>query len=93
MKKREFNKTLKLITTKNMLDLNKIKNLTNEQRSGLCHFIIRSNGPLLVNLIPKDFDMSWLRCMGYMYYRRDEKTGFTFVCNGDALVSMRRVEK
>ena len=67
MKKREFNSLLKRITTKRRIDLRKIKDLTDEERSNMVCHIVRYRMPIIDSLIPDDFDDSWLNCMGYMH--------------------------
>jgi hypothetical protein len=77
MKKREFNALLKRITTKKMLDVKKIPFLTNEERSSMVYHIIRNRAPVITELIPPDFDLSWLACMGYMYHTHGKNYNFT----------------
>ena len=78
MNKRDFNKLLKRIVTQNKIDIKKIKNLTNEERSDMVHHIVRNRGPIVKELIPEGFDNSWLNCMAYMYYTKSKKTGLNF---------------
>jgi hypothetical protein len=67
VKKREFNHNLKRIATDGKIDISKIKNLPDNIRSGMVYFIISRRQPVLKDLIPDGFDMSWMRCMGYLY--------------------------
>jgi hypothetical protein len=82
MKKREFNKLLKKITTKEKLDIKKIPTLTDDERSGMVYFIIRNRKQVVKELIPEGFDLSWLHCMGYMY-ETTGKNGYTFIHNSE----------
>ena len=81
MKIREFNKLLKIITTKKLLDVDKIYLLSNKQRSDMVYFIIRNRQAVVKELIPEGFDWNWLASMGYMY--QTTKNGFDFICNGE----------
>jgi hypothetical protein len=85
MNKREFAKLLKVITTKKTLDIKKIPLLTNEQRSSMVYFIIRNRCPLVTELIPPEFDLSWLACMGYMYHTHG-KSGYNFTHNSEQII-------
>ena len=67
MKKREFNKLLKKLSPKKKLDVDLIETLSNEEKLGMVHHIIRNRAPIIKNLIPPDFDYDWLGCMGYLY--------------------------
>jgi len=78
MKKRDFRKLLNRITTRKRLDIRKIKNLTSEERSDMVHYIVRLRGPIIKDLIPDGFDMSWLNCMGYMYTTKGKQSKYTF---------------
>jgi hypothetical protein len=81
MKKRERNALLKRLTTKNLFDVNKISTLSNEERSKLVTEFVVRRVPIVVDLIPEGFDMSWLHCCGYLYTQKNEK--FTFLCTGE----------
>ena len=60
------------------IDEQKISTLTAAQRSDMVHYIVRNRKPVLKALIPDGFDMSWLRCMGYLHTSTN-KAGFTCV--------------
>lgn len=79
MNKREFNKTIRQVSTKNIIDLKKVANLPDEIKSELVYFIVRFRGPVLKEFIPSNFDISWLNCCGYLYETTGKKSGFTFV--------------
>jgi hypothetical protein len=80
MKKREFNKWLKVITTKNRLDISKINNLPNEVRADMVYFIISKRQPVIKDLIPEGFDMSWMHAMGYLYETRMNGYDLVHLC-------------
>ena len=82
MNKREFSKLLKRITTKKTLDLAKIPTLTDDERSSMVYFIIRNRCPVVTELIPENFDLSWLASMGYMYHTHG-KSGYNFTHNSE----------
>jgi hypothetical protein len=82
MNKRGFTKLLNKITTKKTLDLAKIPILTNEERCSMVYFIVRNRRPIVKELIPEGFDLSWLRSMAYMYETTGKK-GYTFVHNSE----------
>lgn len=86
MKLREFNKLLKVITTKKLLDVNKIYLLSDEQRSNMVYFIVRNRKPIVKELIPEGFDWIWLASMGYLY--QTTKNGFNFICDGESMVML-----
>ena len=67
MKRRQFDKLLEKIATRKRLDVSKIHILTDEEREGMVHYIVRNRGPIVKELIPDGFDMDWLNCMGYLY--------------------------
>ena len=87
MNKREFSKLLKSITsTKNkvkILDVTKIHTLTDDDRSRMVHFLVRGRYPVIKDLIPDGFDLSWLACMGYLYQTTGNKSGYTFIHNSE----------
>ena len=79
MRKREFNALLKRITTKKRIDIEKISDLTEKERSDMVHYIVRNRLPVIKELIPEDFDMAWLHCMGYLDITMGKQSGYTFV--------------
>ena len=50
-----------------LLDKEKMKNLESETRSEMVYFIVRNRQAIVEDLIPNNFDMSWLAAMGYLY--------------------------
>ena len=80
MKKSDFNKLLKSIITKNKVDPIKIKLLTSQERSDMVYHIVRYRGPILKELIPEDFDRSWLASMGYLYETKGNVNTFVHTC-------------
>jgi hypothetical protein len=82
MKKREFIKLLNKITTDKAIDIVKIPTLTDNERSDMIYFIVRNRIPILKDLIPEEFNLSWLHSMGYMY-ETVGKSGYTFVHNSE----------
>jgi hypothetical protein len=81
MKKREFNKVIKDITTGKYLDKEKIKLLSNDIKKELVGHIIRNRAPIIIDLIPEDKEfISWLHCMGYMYTTKGKLFTFQHTC-------------
>lgn len=80
MTKRDFFALLKRITTKKLLDIKKIENLTDDERSKMVYFIVRNRKPIVKDLIPAGFDMSWLNCMGYLYETKGKDFTFIHTC-------------
>ena len=70
MKKGDFNRLLARITAKKRIDLRKINNLSNDERSDMVRHIVRHRMPIIDPLIPDDFDDSWLNSMGYLSKNR-----------------------
>ena len=79
MNKREFNKLINQIRTKDKkrIDVDKIYDLSDTERSEMVYFIVRHRGPILKNLIPQGFDWKWLNCMGY--FEKTEGKEYTFI--------------
>lgn len=80
MKKREFNKKLKVVTSKKTgrIDVDKISFLSNKERLGMVEFIVRNREPILIDLIPETIEDGWLSAMGYLYTKTTEL--YTFRC-------------
>lgn len=78
MKKRDFAKFLKSVTTKGRLDIAKITQQTDALRRQAVEYIVRLRGPVVVELIPASMDQSWLSACGYLYRTRS-KAGYTFL--------------
>lgn len=81
MTKREFNKTLKSVSTNNKLDLAKVKKLPIVIKGALVFKIVRERGPIVIDLIPPNFDMQWLASMGYLYVKSGKE--YTFRCTSE----------
>ena len=82
MNKREFSKLLNKINSKKSsgikyIDVKKIFGLSDTEKSDMVYFIIRHRLPVVKELIPQDFDMSWLHSMGYLYETQGKL--YTFV--------------
>lgn len=73
MKKREFSKALKQITTKGKLDISKIPSLPIETRDAMVYHIIRNRGPVVKELITTNINQSWLNSMGYLYQTKGKE--------------------
>jgi hypothetical protein len=86
MNKREFTKLLNKITTQKILDVEKIPSLTDDERSKMVYFIIRNRLPVVKELIPEGFDLSWLHSMGYMQETKGKKSGYTFIHNSEQAI-------
>ena len=81
MNKREINALLKRITTRGKLDVNKIPELTDDEREKMVYYIVRRRLPIVKELIPAGFDYGWLHSCGYLYTKTGAK--YTFICNGE----------
>ena len=79
MNKREFNKHLNSCKRGKRLDIDKIKALPEEVKTGMAYVIIRYRAPVLQEMITDQIDQSWLACMGYMYKSKGAKSGYTFI--------------
>lgn len=82
MRKREFNRLLKLITVgkgiRERLDVDLIASrLALDERAAMVRYIVRSRGPIVSELIPPGFDHSWLAACGYFY--RSVATGHNWL--------------
>lgn len=80
MNKRQFNKILKSITDKKtkMIDAEKAYNLTTEEKDFMVKHIVRNRGPILVEFIDENTDMTWLYSCAYLY-KTTGKSGYTFL--------------
>lgn len=87
MKKREFNKLIREISNKKtgLLDPVKISNLSDDMKTEMIYYIVRNHAPVIKNLIPSTFDISWIQSMGYLY----ETAGkyFTFLHTSEHHIS------
>ena len=72
MGKREFNRTIKFLTTKGIININRISMLSDLTRSDLVKHIVSNRGPIIEELIPEGFDYSWLASCAYMYRTKGE---------------------
>lgn len=79
-----LSKTLKLITTNDRLDLEKIETLSDKTRDSLVQYLIRKRAPVVVELIPEGFDTRWMACMGYFYF--SEQRGYKFVHSVESMI-------
>lgn len=81
MKKREFNKYMKELSTGKVLDREKIKLLSDETKKELVEHIVRNRAPVIIDLIPEDNDFnSWLFCVGYCYTTKGKLFTFQHTC-------------
>jgi len=86
MNERAFNKVLNACRIKikskfiGQLDLAKVDALPDEVKSKMVSIIVKKRHPVLVNLIPKGFDMAWLECMGYLYQTKGKEFEFVHTC-------------
>ena len=79
--KREFMKILKSVTDKKtkMIDAEKAYNLTTEEKKIVVDFIVRNRGPILVEFLDENTDMSWLYSCAYLYKTTGRISGYTFL--------------
>ena len=72
--------------SKTVVDLDKIKLLSDEERTEMVHFLVRhpyvANFTILKDLIPSDFNWQWLRSMGYLY--ETKHNGYVHVHTSEA---------
>lgn len=78
MTKTEFNSKLKKLTTNGRLDLAKVANLSDSDCDALVRHIVRSRGAVVKEMIRPSMDISWLRCVGYLYEVQGD--AFQFLC-------------
>ena len=79
-----FNVLLRRITTRGMLDVEKIKLLTTDERETMVLHIVRNRGPVVKELIPKlkgeylgyPNIRAWMGGMGYLYETKGERHTF-----------------
>lgn len=76
MNKKNFNALMRAISTNGILDLDKIALLNNETKTSAVYHIVRNRGPVVKDLIPADFDLSWLHSMGYLYETKGKLFAF-----------------
>jgi hypothetical protein len=77
MKSREFDKLLNSLVSKCLLDLDKIPVLlTDEQRTGMVHYLVRHRCPIVKELIPDGFDWAWLHSCGYLHITKGQYNNF-----------------
>lgn len=84
MNKKEFNRVIKSITVvedgKKRLSLDLLQGLSNEVKNQMIQVIVSARRPVLVDLINKDTDISWLHSMGYLYPKKGGE--YEFVTHG-----------
>jgi len=84
MNKKEFNRVIKSITVvedgKKRLSLDLLQGLSNEVKNQMIQVIVSARHPVLVDLINKDTDISWLHSMGYLYPKKGDE--YEFVTHG-----------
>jgi hypothetical protein len=81
MNKRVFGKVLTQCTNKKTktLDVAKIKALPDDIKSQMVYYIVKNRGPIVVEFIPDNFDVSWLACCAYQHVTKGKKSGYTFL--------------
>lgn len=71
MNRKEFNRVMKSITVvkdgHKQLDMDLLRDLSNDVKNQLIKVIVSARHPVLVDLVNKDTDISWLHSMGYLY--------------------------
>lgn len=93
MKKREFNRVLKDITTTRkkikLLDKHLATSLPDETKLQLINYLVRNRAPILKEFLTNMVDGRWLSCCGYSYGY--ENNGYCFVGTIDHFVRFKRV--
>ena len=81
MKKREFNKTINACRNraKTRLDARKVAALDDATKAGVTRYLVSRRGPVLVEFLPGNVDVEWLRACGYLHTTTGERSGFTFI--------------
>jgi hypothetical protein len=78
MKNREFKKFCKFLLNKQgLFDIDKIKNITTEERKNCMNYIVKNRMPLLFEFIIEK-DKEWLYSMGYNCVFQN-KSGYKFL--------------
>lgn len=88
MKKTTFNNTIRSVSTKGRLDLQKVAGLSDKSKAEFVNYIVRQRGPIVKELIPAGFDMTWLHSCGYLYETRG--LIFTFIHTSEHHILTRR---
>ena len=78
MGKREFTRTIKFLTTRGVINVDRISMLSDSTRSDVVKHIVSNRGPIVEELIPEGFDMSWLASCAYMYRTKGKK--YNWLC-------------
>ena len=89
MTKTEFNFTLKKLTTNGRLDLTKVAKLSDSDCDAIVRHIVRNRGAVVKEMIRPSMDMSWLRCVGYLYEVQGNEFQFLCTCE-NALVAAKK---
>ena len=80
MTKREFNKQLNACRNKKRkLVKAKVAALPGAVKADMVRHIVRNRGPVLVELMTPEIDLSWLACCGYLHQTTGKASGYTFV--------------
>jgi len=79
MTRREFNKQLKACSTRGKLSKAKVAALPGTVKADMVRHIVRNRGPVLIELMTPEIDLSWLACCGYLHQTTGKASGYTFV--------------
>lgn len=84
MNRKQFNSVMKSITVvengHRRLSVDLLRDLSNDVKNQLIRVLVSARHPVLVDLINKDTDISWLHSMGYLYSKKDGE--YEFVTHG-----------
>lgn len=80
MKKRDFNKFIRSVSTKERLDLGKLSKADEMVKRAAVHFLVRYRAPIVKDMIPNEFDWNWFRACGYLYETKGKEYTFVHTC-------------
>ncbi len=80
MDKRTFNVLVKSCSKKGVFDLGLVSKLENAAKTEMVYFIVKNRGPVLVQLLTPEIDMSWLEACGYLYRTKGKHYEFVHTC-------------
>lgn len=80
MKKREFNKIIRSVTSFGAIDKKKASDLQNDVKKRIVMFLVKNREPIFEPFITEDLDMDWIHSCGYLYWETGKLGKFLCTC-------------
>lgn len=85
-----FSDLLKQVCTKGLIDLEKVKVMSEDDRAFMVQTIVRHRHAVVKELVPQHL-VSWIHSMGYLYTASNAR--FTFMCTSENMKEVNNVNR